>query len=126
MRLAGMYDQLGEFILRKMDDYSEHRSCRYARYFTDSWKEVEDAAPTLAVKRQDTTRFLQKRVEQRLIALPTSFGEPPAEVQATNLRSLIERLRTTLRQSGNTPVTPSLFESVFHEFVAQDGWRYRR
>ncbi len=57
VRLAGTHDQLGELVRRKRSDYVEHRS-RYARYFTDSWKEIEDAAPTLAVKRQDTTQFL--------------------------------------------------------------------
>lgn len=123
IRLAGTHDQLGEFVRRKMNDYFEHRS-RYSRYFTDSWKEVEDAAPTLAVKRQDTTQFLLRRVTQRLTALPVPLGGPPGEAQPTGLLSLVERLKSALHRSGNTPVTPSLFEPIFQELAAQDGWRY--
>jgi hypothetical protein len=123
VRLAGAHDQLGDFVLRKREDYAEHQS-RYSRYFTDAWKEVEDAAPALAVKRRDTTRFLLKRVTQRLTALPTSVRGSPGKAPSTDLLSLVDRLKSTLHRSGSTPVTPSLFEPVFQELVIQDRWRY--
>jgi hypothetical protein len=117
VRLAGAHDQLGELVLRKRDDYEEHRN-RYSRYFTDAWKEVEDAAPALAVKRRDTTRFLLRRVTQRLTALPTSVRGSPGKAPSTDLHSLVDRLKSTLHRSGGTPVTPSLLgaDTALHQY----------
>ncbi|WP_437278221.1 hypothetical protein WME90_44535 [Sorangium sp. So ce375] len=122
IRVAGIFEQLGEFVLRKRHDYSEVRS-RYPRYFTESWREIEDAAPVLAVKRQDTTQFLKTRVDQRLVALLASSGDFLDGGQIVGFKSLIERLRCILQRCGGSPVTPALFEPVLREADAHDSWR---
>ena len=123
LRLAGTHEHLGGFILRKRDDYSLDRE-RYARYFSDIWRDIEDRAPTLAVKPRDTTQFLHGRVGQRLVALPASLGAEARGVRAHGLRPLIEHLRRTLEASGSRPVIASLFEPVFREDAAPEIWRY--
>jgi hypothetical protein len=114
LRLAGTHDHLGGFILSKRDDY-RLRQARYLRYFSDIWKDVEDVAPVIAVKRQDTTRYLRGRLMHRL-SDPSTHRAIPGGVPT----ALVHRFVDCLARSGGAPITADLFAPIRGEVLTEE------
>jgi hypothetical protein len=106
LRLVAVCDNLPGFIDRKRDDYGWAEE-RYARYFSEDWRSVEEHAPSIVVKAEDTTAFLRHEVAESLTGL--------AEVKSLDdpvTRSVQSRL-PALHVEEARPVTPALFQPAF-------------
>ena len=70
LRVATSYPSLASFMNAKQNSYRRFEE-RYKRYFDDTWKRLEDSAPTFIIKHSNTTEVLHKHFASK----PSNFGD---------------------------------------------------